>query len=913
MGILFKKKWWIAIACGLLFVALSLFGYHTQTDLLKVKADTASAVWTVEDGTLVSYNGTEREVVIPEIYEGQTITKIGENAFAENTALIRVEMPDTVKEIADYAFYNCKSLASVQLSSSLESLGTWAFGYCEKIENIDLPNGLKTIGSATFYGCSELNGIIMPDTVTSIGTHSFRGCFDLSQVVLSSSLKTIPYRAFSGCNKLLHITLPEGLTSIGDEAFYQSGINKITFPTSFESLGVRAFYQCKNLTEVIALGLTEVKEEAFFGCVGLKKVDFGTATTKTIDKKAFYDCSSLKEIVFPKTLKEIGESAFENCPQIEELSFPETLVSIGANAFNGSRKVLQLVIPQNVANIGEDAFAGCTRLIEIYNLSSLPILKGDSKNGGVARYARCIHSDITQTGCLAQMEDGFVFYSNENDNDLVAYKGNEQSIVLPEEINGRSYNIYNEAFSGCFDIIQITIPKGVLAIGENAFKDCIILTKVHYVGTMAQWAEIKIGTGNINLITADIVCDGGKTDSEIGDGSDPNYFGPSVSDSSWSTAWERFFGDFLDGVVENIFALNFFLILLWGILLIYNKPNLSEKKKRRNKIIFVVIACLQWILISGLRADSVGDDTENYMLFFDEHSALSWNKVFKGLGDYINTGKMGSVWYLDTEPLFVVFNKLVSVFTTDHVVYKFLIAIIFMSALGRYVYKYSKDPCLSFILYGGLFFNMFSLTGYRQVLAVALILFGFRFIKERKLVSFLILLFFAYFFHRTSLIFILLYVLANKKITPNYILIGVAALVGLIVFRSQVFVLVRDFVGYEEYVGNYGFKQEMFMLLLGIITFGAFWRFKEVTKEEPGALLYYNGLILSWFMMPLAMESPSCMRLVYNFAFVLMLLVPLIVQSFREKRDRILLYIAIYGVFMINVLTSEFTYAFYWQ
>ena len=264
------------------------------------------------------------------------------------------------------------------------------------------------------------------------------------------------------------------------------------------------------------------------------------------------------------------------------------------------------------------------------------------------------------------------------------------------------------------------------------------------------------------------------------------------------------------------------------------------------------------------------------------------------------------------EPLFVLFNKLISVFTTNHVVYKFLVAIIFMWALGLYVYRYSEDPCLSFVLYGALFFNMFSLTGYRQVLSVAIVLFGFRFIKERKLLPFIGVLLIASFFHRTSLIFLLLYVLANKKMTPLYLIGLLAVLAGMIVFRQQVFTVVKVFMGYEEYVGNYGFKQQTFALLLGALTIVAVWRYPYIIKKHPSALQYYNGLILAWLMFPLAMESPSCMRLVYDFGFVLLLLVPLIVKSFETNNERLIVYGAIYALFAVHVITSGFTYAFFW-
>ena len=953
-----KKKFLIFMLSVLL---LSIFWLlpSKNIEIVQAETDTSSSEWVIEGNKIISYLGQDAQVTVLDSYNGIDVTEIGDYAFADNPFLVSVEFSDTISKIGkrafencsnlatvqlpnvlsdlgeyafnncvslkeiiipgtlkniggiggyifngcqnlesaviqegvetigEYAFYQCKNLKSIELPSTLQKIDTWAFGYCENLQTIVFPQNLKSIGSAAFYYCNTLNNIVIPNSVNEIGTHSFRGCWNLSSLTLSTSLKTIPYRAFSGCIALTNVELFEGLQSIGDEAFYEAGIQQLILPEGLEIIG----------------------KDAFVNNTRLLNVKF-PSTLKALKERAFANCSSLKEVVFADGLSVIENNAFKNCGSLTKISFPKTLTRIGNNAFENCINLYSICLPTALKSIENEAFKGNYRLIEIFNLSSIEIIVGDiNNNGSIGAFVQCVHTSL-EDSCIFIDDEGYVFYNNQ-EKKLLGYTGEQSELILPESFFNDTYEIAAYAFYKKSSIISIQIPKTVTKIGKNSFQDCTNLGTINYLGNAKEWALIEIADGNNCL--EEVFC-WGKYDEDFGGiDEDFNYIPGGEEDISFIDFLADLGHSFVDALVEHIFVVNFVFILLWGIILLYGNPKASNKTKKRNKLIFVLIACTQWVLISGLRADSVGDDTKNYMLFFDRHGSLSWSTIFNGLKNYITTGKMSVASYMDVEPLFIVFNKCVSVFTTNHIIYKFLIAIIFMSSLGLYIYRYSKDPCLSFILYGALFFNMFSLTGYRQVLSVSLILFGFRFIKERKLFPFLCILFFAYFLHRTTLIFILLYIFADKKITPIYVIAILVGLIGMIVLRKQLFATIKVFMGYEEYVGNYGFKQQTFALLFTALTAVAAWRYKYVLKKDATAIQYYNGLILSWLMFPLAMESPSCMRLVYDFGFVWLLLVPLLVQSFKSKEDRLIAYIGIYAVFGIQVLTSGFAYALFWQ
>ena len=60
-----------------------------------------------------AYQGSEANVVVPAAIDGLTVVEIGEGAFAGNTALTTIDLPDSVTVIGARAFANCTNLVSM--------------------------------------------------------------------------------------------------------------------------------------------------------------------------------------------------------------------------------------------------------------------------------------------------------------------------------------------------------------------------------------------------------------------------------------------------------------------------------------------------------------------------------------------------------------------------------------------------------------------------------------------------------------------------------------------------------------------------------------------------------------------------------------------------------------------------------
>lgn len=96
----------------------------------------------IVDGAVTQYNGTAKEVYIPDYYNGTLVTTIGVNAFANNTNIVSVRFPKHLTTIAGEAFYGCTGLVSVELGDiDLDispNIASGAFGGCTSLQAVTI-------------------------------------------------------------------------------------------------------------------------------------------------------------------------------------------------------------------------------------------------------------------------------------------------------------------------------------------------------------------------------------------------------------------------------------------------------------------------------------------------------------------------------------------------------------------------------------------------------------------------------------------------------------------------------------------------------------------------------------------------------------------------------------------------------
>lgn len=184
--------------------------------LIPQKTYAKDSDFVIENGVLTKYNGTEKNIVIPD-----GVTSIGNNAFYGNSQIQTVKIPNSVKSIGEGAFQYCNSLKTVSLPNGLEKIEGHVFGYCYVLKNIKIPNTVKTVGDGVFNNCQKLTEIKFPQSVTSIGISALGNCYSLKTVVIENKNCTLKYNDMDtiflddGFDKKAYKKMPDTLTIKG--------------------------------------------------------------------------------------------------------------------------------------------------------------------------------------------------------------------------------------------------------------------------------------------------------------------------------------------------------------------------------------------------------------------------------------------------------------------------------------------------------------------------------------------------------------------------------------------------------------------------------------------------------------------------------------------------------------------------
>lgn len=434
---------------------------------------------------LVSYTGNDSEITLPSSFKGNEY-EIYRYAFGYNKNLVKVVLSDGVTAIGDSAFYYCKSLVSVEMGDRVSGIGEYAFNNCVSLKAITVPDSVKTIGKYAFRYCTSLTNVVIGNGLTEmIKEPIFFGCGSIEEL-------TLPFFGFEDQevtsdaqrNHLGHL--------FGKEYFV--GAEEVGYGGKYG--GGSVYYIPSSLIKVTVTE-SDIKSHAFRNITTLQEVVILKATD--IGSFAFFNCRALAKIGFSDSMQTIGSQAFGRCLSLSEVVLPANLTSISDGAFYGCSGLLGITIPQNLTSIGEDAFLRCNHLMVVINKSSLDIVRGSDDYGYVARYAVLVTDDENAAG-KTETDGDFSYYVFGDVVFLMSYKGNATELVL-DKYKGKSYMIYNNAFSVNRKLVSLTIKDGVTEIGYRAFSGCGNLTTVT-IGSCVKTinAEAFVNCGKLREI-----------------------------------------------------------------------------------------------------------------------------------------------------------------------------------------------------------------------------------------------------------------------------------------------------------------------------------------------------------------------------------------------------------------------------
>jgi hypothetical protein len=309
------------------------------------------------------------------------------------------------------------------------------------------------IGASAFYSLFALESVYLPDSITKIGIGAFEECTNLASVRLPAGLLELPDNVFYNCSSLTDIPLPSTLRTIGIYAFYNTAITSLTIPSSVTNFGIGCFSSTAALTSL----------------------SFQTPLGVSYIAAHQFEASGLSSITLPEGIVRVDEYAFSGS-EIASIQFPATLTTIGGMAFSYTTNLISMTgTTANINDIGYGAFQESAWQNALEMVDPLVIFDGRIvlKGSGVTSSSLSLPEGVTH----------ITPYAFEYNNNIVSVTTPSTLVAIGEGAFGGSsflttmnlsastnlQNIGGYAFSDCSELLTMTIPASVLDVGDDAF------------------------------------------------------------------------------------------------------------------------------------------------------------------------------------------------------------------------------------------------------------------------------------------------------------------------------------------------------------------------------------------------------------------------------------------------------------
>ncbi len=229
-----------------------------------------------DDGyKITGYTGTALKLFIPDTYEGEPVTIIGEYSLSSKISFATVNIGKNVHTIEKYAFMGAQRLVEIVIPEQVKNIGIGAFESCTKVKNIKF-NAIKCNSP---YVSIETDGLW-----NYVGT-------DIYECVLTIG-KTVK-------------EIPNGMFFVAQNVSgRRPNIRKVIFEdnSQCESIGYVAFYNLRDL----------------------ELVDFGkNSSLKRIGETAFGNAQKVEEYILPDSIEVIEKYALSGSQVLKRISLPE--------------------------------------------------------------------------------------------------------------------------------------------------------------------------------------------------------------------------------------------------------------------------------------------------------------------------------------------------------------------------------------------------------------------------------------------------------------------------------------------------------------------------------------------------------------------------------------------------------------
>ena len=354
----------ITLPSGILSIGSSVFRGCTALTSITINdnpryTSVDGILYTAALDTILCYPAgrEEEDIVIP-----NHVSVVAAGAYADNTHIKSLQVPENVTKIVSTAFTGCDSLTKLTIASPsivetnydrytangfftlfgsqvsgttlaeciiespVSTIGKACFEYCDNLRKVTLPEGLKQIEEDAFLYCSKLREINLPESMKFIGTEAFMACSQLNNIHLSDSLISLGTYAFYGCSSLTNVHIPSSLTTLSNSVFRGAGLRYIHIPSNITTIEPGAFMACKQLQGVrLSEGLQSMAYGAFYACTDLKYIICEAQTPPSCNSECFKDVNYAIPLYVPADSISAYQTAetWSNFTNIQDIAYAD--------------------------------------------------------------------------------------------------------------------------------------------------------------------------------------------------------------------------------------------------------------------------------------------------------------------------------------------------------------------------------------------------------------------------------------------------------------------------------------------------------------------------------------------------------------------------------------------------------------
>lgn len=263
------------------------------------------------------------------------------------------------------------------------------------------------------------------------------------------------------------------------------------------------------------------------------------------------------------------------------------------------------------------------------------------------------------------------------------------------------------------------------------------------------------------------------------------------------------------------------------------------RPSKQNLVLYLACAGVVLVAIATLRY-SIGYDYFNYERIYYNISGMSFSQILK---DPVYIEFIG----------YAVLNKLLAFEGAMGYMTLLLVINIALTALVFWmIYKHSSMPWISVYVYITLQFFAHSMNLVRQSIAATICLLAYRFIRDKKLIPFLLVIAVAFLFHTSALFMLPVYFVLNWNASiKHYLIVGIPALL-IYVYSTPIATLVTKYIftnyaGYinSRYWAGLKWTYAVFPLIYFAITL--YYR-KALLKEDPKNKVLVNSAFYTFLL-----------------------------------------------------------------